>query len=394
MRERIKNLVREILPELIDIRRHIHMHPELSFEECETMKFVSSKLQEWNVSHESAFAGNSIVGLIGDQNGPCIALRADMDALPMQEKTNVDYASKTDGVMHACGHDVHTTCLLGASYVLKRLEKDLPGNVKLLFQHAEEKLPGGAREMIEAGVLDQAPQPAAIIGLHVHPPLEVGKLGFKSGMFMASADELTVVVQGKGGHAAVPAEFTDPIIAAASFLTTVQQVVSRRSDPSIPTVVSFGQIETPGGSFNIIPEKVVIKGTLRTMDEGWRAEALKLIETCAHQVAHQAGCTASVHIIHGYPCLINDTELTNQMSVLTRELFGNDSVVELPFRMSAEDFARYAERIPAVFFRLGVRNESRGITAPVHSPYFDVDEEAIFYGASTLAWAAFSFVSR
>ena len=393
MKERIKQIIKNNLSDLIQMRRHIHQNPELSFAEHETMAYISSKLNDKNISHRAGIANTGIVGHLGNNELNCVALRADIDALPMFEKTNAPYASKNEGIMHACGHDVHTTCLYGALLALQEIEPQLAGTVKFLFQPAEEKLPGGAQDMIAAGVLDDAPVPQAILGLHVHPPLDVGKLGFRGGMFMASADEITIDIIGKGGHAAMPREFVDPIIAAATFLVQVQQVVSRKSDPAIPTVVSFGKIETPGGSFNIIPERVRLSGTLRTMNEEWRDEALSLITELAHAVAKSLGCEAEVALIKGYPCLVNDELLTAKTKQYAQELVGDDKVVDLAFRMGAEDFARYTQQIPGVFFRLGIRNESKGITANLHSPYFDVDEESILHGASAMAWLAYSYLN-
>ena len=393
MKEKIKLSVKDYMPELINIRRHIHQHPELSFAEHQTMVYISEQLDAAGIEHLSGVANTGVVGVLGDGAGKCIGLRADIDALPMYEKTDAAYASVNEGVMHACGHDVHTTCLLGALKTLKQFEDELPGRVKFVFQPAEEKLPGGARDIIAAGVMTDTPAIDIMLGLHVHPPLEVGTLGFKSGMFMASADELTITFRGKGGHAAVPIEFVDPIVAASTFITQVQQIVSRRADPSIPTVISFGHIETKGGSFNIIPEEVVIKGTLRTMDETWRATALELITETASHLAAAGGCSAETNIIHGYPYLLNDPNITPIAKAVCQDLFGADQVVDLPFRMSAEDFARYAQIVPSVFYRIGVANQKRGITAPVHSPYFDVDEDAIFYGASSMAYLAHELMS-
>ena len=355
------------------------------------MEYITRQLTNHQIDHKSGVAKTGIVGVVG-QGPRCVALRADIDALPMYEKTGASYASKNDGVMHACGHDVHTTCLIGAAMALHHLGQALPGQVKLLFQPAEEKLPGGAKDMIEAGVLHDEPVPEAIFGLHVHPPLQSGTLGFKSGMFMASADQIFVTFKGKGGHAAVPMEFVDPVFAAATFITQVQHIVSRKADPGTPTVISFGHIDTKGGAYNIIPEQVVIQGTLRTMDEAWRREALNHIEQLATSVASGLQCQVEVEIIHGYPFLKNDESLTDRLISYAGELIGDEHVHQLPFRMAAEDFARYTHHIPGVFFRLGVRNDEKGITAPVHSPYFDVDEAAIYYGAAALAWFAYSYL--
>lgn len=388
MKEKIKSIIRAHLPQLIDIRRHLHEHPELSFQEYETMDFISRQLNSHDIAHDAGVADTGIVGVIGSGTGKCVGLRADIDALPIFEQTDVPFKSQKEGIMHACGHDVHTTCLIGATIALKAIENDLQGKVKFIFQPAEEQLPGGAKKMIAAGVLTDAPKVDLMLGQHVHPPLDVGQLGFKSGMSMASANELTIIFKGKGGHAAAPRNFIDPVTAAATFITTVQQVVSRKSDPSMPTVVSFGGIETKGGTYNVIPERVVLKGTLRTMNEDWKSEALTWIRRHAEAMALSSGCEVELDISEGYPMLHNDEELTERMMDIAHQLWGQDAVYKIPVRMGAEDFARYAQEVPAVFYRLGIRNEAKGIVHALHSPYFDVDEEAIFYGATTMAYAA------
>lgn len=388
MKARIQSIIREQLPTLIQIRRHLHAHPELSFHEHETMYFISEQLDKYNIAHRSGVADTGIIGVVGNGEGACIGLRADIDALPIYEQTDVPFKSKHEGVMHACGHDVHTTCLIGALMALKSVEDELGGKAKFIFQPAEEQLPGGAKNIIAAGVLDEAPKIDLMLGQHVHPPLDVGHVGFRSGMAMASANELTVTFVGKGGHAAMPTQFIDPITTAANFITQVQQVVSRKSDPAMPTVISFGAIETKGGTYNVIPERVVLKGTLRTMNETWKVEAEEWIHRQAEAAAIASGCKAEVHMSEGYPMLHNDEALTARMMVIARELWGEEAVHHIPIRMGAEDFARYAQLVPSVFYRVGIRNESRGITHALHSPYFDVDEEAIYYGATTMAYAA------
>ena len=394
LEDRIKKIVQTLEEEMVSIRRHLHAHPELSFQESETMKFVSSVLDRYKIKHEKGIGGYGIVGEIGNANEGCVALRADMDALPIQEKTGAVYSSKNPGIMHACGHDVHTTCLIGAAICLKRMENELDGKVKLIFQPAEEKIPGGAIRMIEEGVLMKPPVPEVIFGLHVHPPLACGKIGMREGFFMASADEIHINIQGQGGHAAAPQDFVDPVAIAAQIIINLQQIVSRMSNPAIPTVLSFGHINTGEGSYNVIPDKVHITGTLRTMDESWRRKAWDHIKDISENTAASLGGSAIVEIIEGYPPLVNEHKLTRYLYEKGLALHQADSIEWIDFRMSGEDFARYLQYIPGVFFRLGVSNESKGINAPVHSPYFDVDEKCLYYGASSMAYFALKYLEE
>ncbi len=382
-----------LFDELVAIRRHLHRHPELSFQEEKTGKYIAGKLAEWRIPHTGGWAGHGIVGLIeGAQPGPVLALRADMDALPIRESEDRPYRSTVEGVMHACGHDVHTTCLLGAAHILATHRRHLHGSVKLIFQPGEEKLPGGASLMIEAGVLEN-PRPAAILGQHVHPPLEVGKVGFRQGMYMASADEIYLTIEGKGAHGALPQDGTDPIAIAAQLITALQQVVSRKADPTIPSVLTLGKVWSEGGATNIIPDKVHLQGTFRTMDESWRAEAHRLIEQICRHTAEMLGGRCQVQIAKGYPCLINDAELTRQAQSRAIDYLGAEQVVELPIRMTAEDFAWYSQQLPACFWRLGTGNAAKGITSPVHTSSFDIDEQALEIGAGLMAFEALSLYS-
>lgn len=392
MKEKIQNLAQEFQKSAVETRRHLHAHPELSFQEEKTSRFVAEKLAEYGIEHQHGMAGTGVIGLIKGKKSASkkvVALRGDMDALPILEANEVSYRSQNDGVMHACGHDVHTTSLLGAARILKNLEADFAGTVKLIFQPGEEKLPGGASLMIKAGVLKN-PAPASIFGQHVHPPLRAGVVGFKSGMYMASADEIYVTVKGRGGHGAMPQECVDPIIVAAQILVSLQQLVSRAADPHIPTVLTFGKINSTGGATNIIPNEVKIEGTFRTMDERWRADAHKKMKKMAEGIAKSMGAACDFTILKGYPVLVNDEVLTAKAKKLAVDFLGKKQVVDLPPRMTAEDFAYFSQEMPACFYRLGTGNPERGITSPIHTNTFDIDEDALETGMGLMAFLAFS----
>jgi len=382
----VKKQAASLSRELIDIRRHLHAHPELSFEEANTAKYISGLLKSWNIEYQTDIGGHGIVGLIKGKNPnkKILALRADIDALPIVEKNNVPYKSLNTGVMHACGHDVHTTCLLGAIKILNEQKPDFEGTVKFIFQPAEEQLPGGAIKMIEAGVLDN-PVPDVMMAQHVYPDLEVGKVGFRPGMYMASADEINLFIRGKGGHAAIPDKVDDTVLTMAEIIVSLQSIVSRKTPPALPIVLSFGKV-TAAGAHNIIPSEVTIRGTLRTFNESWRTKAHQLIRKTAESVAHAHGCTCDVVIDKGYPFLKNNPEVTAIARKAAEEYLGKENVVNLDIRMTAEDFARYAQQVPACFYRLGVRNEKKGIIAGLHSPHFDVDEKSLETGTGLLVW--------
>ena len=384
----IKNAARQYLDDIRSVRRHLHSNPELSWEEKETADFISGKLTGYGIEHEREVGGHGIVGLIsGDRPGEkTVALRADMDALPIEEQNDTPYRSVNSGVMHACGHDVHMASLLGAARILNNLRDRFSGKVKLIFQHAEETAPGGALQMIEAGVLEN-PKPRAIIGQHVFPELEVGKVGFKSGNYMASSDEIFIHIHGKGGHAAMPEKTDDTVLAAAHVLTALQRIVSRKAPPQIPSVLSFGKV-IANGAMNVLPEKVSLFGTFRTFGEDWRHRAHKLIRETAEFTARANGCTCEVEIRVGYPFLVNDDKLTERSRKAAIAYLGKENVVELDIRMTAEDFARYSHHIPACFYRLGTANAAKGITSNLHTPTFDVDERSLEIGAGLLAFLA------
>ena len=369
-------------------REHLHQHPELSYQEVETMRFVSEKLTQLGISHETGVGGTGVVALIQSEKNlgnSCIALRADLDALPIIEENEVPYKSKVPGVMHACGHDVHTAILLGAAEILNEIKDDLPFPVKLIFQPGEEKNPGGATYMIRDKVLEN-PRVDKMYALHVFPDLPVGELGFHAGRYMASCDEIYITVNGKGGHGATPHQCIDPIVIGANIILQLQQLVSRKCDPKIPCVLSFGHFEALGAT-NIIPSKAILKGTFRTMDENWREQALKLVEQQVRDIAVAHGATVDIEISKGYPCVENDIALTNELAIKAKELIGNDKVHDLPIRLTSEDFAFYSQLVPACFFRLGVRNEEKGIVYGVHHPRFDIDSEALILGVRMMVAA-------
>lgn len=395
MREKIQDAATDFHADTIGIRRHLHAHPELSFEEYETGKFIAGRLQEWGIPYQYPFSDTGVVALIEGGKGPgkTIALRADIDALPIEEKNEVPYCSTNKGVMHACGHDVHTSSLLGAGRILWQQRAHFSGTVKLIFQPGEEKAPGGASIMIKDGVLKN-PAPEAIFGQHVHPPLEAGKIGIRPGLYMASADELYLTVTGRGGHGALPHDTVDSIVLTAQIITALQTLVSREADPILPSVLTFGHIASTGGATNIIPNEVKLKGTFRTMDEKWRAHALKRIQEVADGIAKAMGGSAKLDLIHGYPFLHNNEALTQRAIGYAREYMGPENVVDLPIRMTSEDFAYYSQEIPACFYRLGTGNPGRGITSPVHTNTFDVDEESLRHGAGLMAWMAVSELSQ
>ncbi len=384
MLQKIKTLAKQNATLLIELRHHLHAHPELSFKEYETSRFIAGKLSEWNINYK-IIAETGVVALIEGKNPlkRIVALRADMDALPILEENNVEYKSQNNGVMHACGHDVHTTCLLGAAKILNELKDEWEGSVKLIFQPGEEKNPGGASLMIKEGVLEN-PRPEAIAALHVHPGLPVGKLSFRSGLVMASADEIYISIKGKGGHAAAPHVTTDTILVAAQIVISLQQIISRNKDPLTPSVLSICSFKG-GNSTNVIPAEVKLMGTFRAMDEAWRYKAHELIKKQTIEIAHALNAEADVHIDVGYPAVYNNADATANAAKLAKEFIGNENVEETEIRMGAKDFGFYAQQIPACFFRLGVRNEKKSIVHQVHTPNFNIDEGALETGAGIMA---------
>ena len=387
----IKAHATALLDKVIAYRETMHQHPELSFQEHHTMAFVAQQLTKLGIEHESGVAGTGVVALIKNSNHTtnqaCIALRSELDALPILEQTGLPFASQNEGVMHACGHDVHSAILLGVAEILHGLRDELNSPIKLIFQPGEEKNPGGASLMMKAGVLENPPV-KEMIALHVFPEMEVGKIGFREGLYMASCDEIYLTIHGKGGHGAMPHQTIDPIMIGAQLLTGLQQIVSRKCDPKTPTVLSFGHFEAIGAT-NIIPETAVLKGTFRTMNEAWRAEAHELISSFVEKTCDQFGATASLTIDKGYPYLENDPIVTRSMKQAAVDFFGTEKVEDMPIRLTSEDFSFYAQEIPVCFFRLGVRNEEKGIVHGVHHPKFDSDNQALLVGMQAMCLAAF-----
>ncbi|WP_442794332.1 M20 metallopeptidase family protein [Pelobium manganitolerans] len=385
--DKIKKLAEEIHADVIQNRRHLHANPELSFEEYKTSAFVKANLEKLGIPfHE--LAGTGVVGILkGDKpSNSVIALRADMDALPIIEANDVDYRSKNEGVMHACGHDVHTSSLLGTAKILSQLKADFGGTIKFMFQPGEEKLPGGANLMIQEGVLEN-PKPSAVLGQHVMPSIQTGKIGIRSGKYMASTDELYVTIKGKGGHGAQPQQNVDPVVIMAHIITALQQIVSRCADPRSPSVLSFGKV-IANGATNVIPNEVYLEGTFRTLNEKWRAEAHQKMKRMAESIAEGMGGSCDFNIVNGYPFLVNEEKLTARTKQAAIDYLGQENVEDLDIWMAAEDFAYFSQASDACFYRLGTRNEERGITSSVHTPTFDIDEKALNLSTGLMAYLA------
>jgi len=384
LQQKIKDLARQYAPEFIDVRRHLHAHPELSYQEFETSKFIQQKLSGYNIPFEVK-ATTGVIGLIKGKNpdSRIVALRADMDALPIEEQNDVPYKSTKKGIMHACGHDVHTTCLLGAAKILSDTKAEWQGTIKLIFQPGEEKNPGGASLLIKEGVLEK-PKPEGIFALHVNPQLEVGKLSFRPGKVMASADEIYITIKGKGGHAAAPHLTADTILIASHLVVSLQQVISRNNSPLQPSVLSITSFQG-GYTTNVIPSEVKLMGTFRAMDEGWRFKAHDIIRKLSTELVHSMGAEIDLHIDVGYPSVYNNEQLNDEAKKIAGQYMGIEKVEETEIRMGAEDFGYYSQQIPGCFFRLGTGNKTKGITSGVHTPLFNIDEDAIETGIGMMA---------
>ncbi len=386
--QKIKDLAAAYKEEVIANRRHLHQHPELSFEEHQTASYVEGQLRKIGISDVERKAETGIVALIRGKNPEkkTIALRADMDALPIQETNEVPYKSKNQGVMHACGHDVHTSSLLGSSKILHELRNEFEGTIKLIFQPGEERVPGGASLMIKDKALEN-PKPTAIIGQHVMPLIPAGKVGFRPGMYMASADELYLTIKGKGGHGAMPETLVDPVLVTSHIIVALQQVVSRRASPKIPSVLSFGKVIADGAT-NVIPNEVKVEGTFRTLDEDWRQKAHEIMVKIAKGIAEGMGAEIDFEVRKGYPFLKNDPLLTANSISAAKDYLGEENVVDLDIWMAAEDFSYYTQEMDGCFYRLGTRNEEKGIISGVHTPTFDIDENALGISTGLMAYLA------
>lgn len=388
-RQQIQHLAEHYFENIRTVRRHLHQHPELSFKEFETSAFIASQLNQAGITFTRGHVKTGIIAIIEGINPTkkTLLLRADMDALPIEEANDVAYKSQNPGVMHACGHDTHSACVLGAAFILNDLKTQWEGTVKIMFQPGEELLPGGASLMIDEGVLEN-PRVDKALALHVFPTMETGKVGFKPGMYMASTDELYITVNGKGGHAAMPSEYVNPIIIASELLLDIdRRFMSKNSNVNTPTVIAFGKIEGKGAT-NVIPAKVELEGTLRTMDENWRTEAHAQLQQLVDTVSEKYGLRSDLKIVKGYPFLVNDDAFTNACSSAAADYLGNQNVEELPLRMTAEDFAFISQEVPSCFFRLGTGNKARGITSGVHTATFDIDENALVTGMGLMAYLA------
>lgn len=386
----IKASAKSLIPSIVNIRRDLHQHPELSFKEKRTSEIIKSFLAKHGIPFTEGWAGYGIVATIrGNTDGPLVMLRADMDALPIQEENDVPYRSVEDGIMHACGHDVHTSSLLGAAVILNELKANIHGEIRLIFQPGEEKLPGGASMMIDEGLFNVG-KPDRIIAQHVHPPLQAGHVGFRSGLYMASADEIYITIKGKGGHAATPHLCIDPIVIAARAVTALQEMISRTKDPMSPGVLTIGRIWSDGGATNVIPDAVHMEGTLRAMDERWRSATHQRIKTLIEHLCIASGATSETKIVTGYPSLINDDKVTSMCREAAVQYLGEDKVHELPLRMTSEDFAFYTQLAPASFYRLGTGWDDPERNYPVHSNRFDINEDALETGMGLMAFIALS----
>lgn len=391
----IKKLAHKYFEEVVSYRRHLHMYPELSFEEFKTSEYVCFVLDKYSIPYTKGIVKTGIVAIIKGKNPSkkTILLRADIDALPIEENNNVEYKSKHSGIMHACGHDVHTASVLGSAIILNELKNEFEGTVKIMFQPGEEVLPGGSSLMIKEGILNN-PQVDIALAQHVFPSMETGKVGFRQGMYMASTDELHITITGKGGHAAMAGDYRNPLIVAAHIITEIEnqfpfvidnEGVARNTHNNIPTVIAFGKIDGKGAT-NVIPETVYLAGTFRTMDESWRKSVKEKITAIINTVSEKYQVKAEINILNGYPFLVNDKNVTEQCRQSAIEYLGNENVEDLPLRMTAEDFAYISQEVPSCFYRLGTGNKSKGIVSGVHTSTFDIDENALQISTGLMAW--------
>lgn len=395
MIDNIKQLAHQYFDEVVSFRRHLHQHPELSFQEFKTSEYVCAVLDKYHITYTKGIVKTGIVAIIEGKNPTkkTILLRADLDALPIEEQNNIDYKSQNIGVMHACGHDAHTASVLGTAIILNQLRNEFEGTVKIMFQPGEEVLPGGSSLMIKEGVL-QNPIVDVAIAQHVFPSMEVGKVGFREGMYMASTDELHITITGKGGHAAMAGDYNNPLVVAAHIITEIEKQfpfvidtegVARNTQNNIPTVIAFGKIEGKGAT-NVIPETVYLAGTFRTMDEAWRKDVKAKITDIINSVATKYNTKADINIMDGYPFLTNDALTTKHCKQAAIDYLGKENVEDLPLRMTAEDFAYITQQVPSCFFRLGTGNKAKGITSGVHTSTFDIDENALEISSGLMAW--------
>lgn len=385
MIDQIKKIASKHLAETIKSRRFLHQNPELSFKEYNTSEYIQSILTKNKIPFTNGHVETGIIATIEGENPMDheVLLRADMDALPILEENKVDYCSINKGKMHACGHDVHSASLIGTALILNELKSNFNGTIKLVFQPGEEKIPGGAKLMIKEGLLQNNPQ--ACIAQHVYPDLPTGKVGFRSGTYMASADEIYVTIKGKGGHAALPHLLNDPILMASQIVTNLQQIVSRYNKPDNPSVLSFGYVKADGET-NIIPDIVTLKGTFRTFDETWRFKAHNKMKEIANSICEAAGGSCDFDIKVGYPFLVNDENITKLSSDAAQKFLGVENVVDLDLRMTSEDFAFISQKSPSCFYRLGT-GDGKSIRR-LHTSTFDIDEKCLSISSGLMAYIA------
>ena len=385
LKDKIQKLNEKYFSEIVEFRRHIHQYPELSFKEFETAKYIKSILTKYNIEFDESFGENAVIGIIkGDLSGDNIALRADMDALPIEELVDSEFKSKVPGVMHACGHDAHVASLLGTAIILQELRNYIKGNIILIFQPAEERNPGGAKILIDKGLLKKY-NIIKVLGQHVLPELEVGKFNFGSNYVMATSDEIYIKFSGKGGHAALPHKRSDTVLALIHFINEVNELKTKlKSD--MPIIIAFGKLSAQG-SINVVPEISFAEGTMRTFDEKLRNEIKAKLQVIADIYADYYGCKADLEIRHGYPAVYNAPKLNSQVMDLAKDFLGEENVGELEIRMTAEDFAFYSHEVPSVFYRAGVAGNGKGI-AGQHTSYFDIDENVFLKSSALMAWFA------
>jgi len=382
----IKKLSDVFFDDVVSIRRNIHMNPELSFEEFETSKYIKKLLSSWGIEYTDGYVNTGILAVIKGESplSKTIALRADFDALPINEENDVDYRSMNEGVMHACGHDAHTACMLGALRILNATKKSWKGTIKFIFQPAEERLPGGANQMIKEGVL-QNPNVQNVLAQHVLPELEVGKVGFRCGTYMASTDEIYITVNGIGGHAAIPDKYNNPIIATSALILKLNEFFKDKDE----TIFAIGYVHG-SGSTNVIPKDVNLMGTFRALNEDYRIKLHDDIKIIVEKVSKDYNTKIDLEIRKGYPALHNDEEFTKKQIFNAKKYLGEENVVDLPIRMTAEDFSYFANTLPSCFYRLGTGNKKKGIVCGLHTSKFDIDEESLKIGMGMMAYLAIS----
>ena len=396
IRGQVMDLAAQLAPRYWEARCSLHMNPEPSFAEEKTSEFVQQHLEGLGISFTGGWAGHGVVAVIkGHAEGNVVGLRADLDALPIHEQNDVAYRSQNEGWMHACGHDFHTACLLGVAEALHTLRNQWAGEVVLIFQPGEERLPGGASQMIEQGVLHRH-KPHVMLAQHVTPEISAGEVGFKQGRFMASTDEIYITVTGKGGHAAMPASFISPIIAASNLVLGLEKEFMHpvsQAGMHYPTVFTIGKFEGLGAT-NVVPKEVKLEGTFRTFNEQWRKACHNVLQRFCLKFARKNHVEVDLRIVRGYPCLVNHPELTAFCEDEARQYLGEERVHSLPLRMTAEDFAFFSERMPVCFYRIGTGGQTPETRFNVHHPNFDVAQESMETALGLMTWLTLNALTR